>query len=125
MNRPHTVSFAEPASSVGPPLVEDSIAAAPSGSAGHGAFTRKRGTTESQEGTMKAKRVDAKKRTTIPDVNLRDGLFFDGQDGAWCGMHALNNYCLKGRLVQQEDCCDVTWCNSQDISITTTYLRLL
>ena len=27
--------------------------------------------------------------------------------------------------VQQEDCCDVTWCNSQDISITTTYLRLL
>ena len=35
---------------------------------------------------------------------LREGLFFEPQEGAWCGMHALNNYCLRGRLVEKEDC---------------------
>ena len=45
-------------------------------------------------------------RSKIPELNLREGLFFDPQQGAWCGMHALNNYCLNGRLVQQQDCRD-------------------
>ena len=34
----------------------------------------------------------------------REGLFFDPQVGAWCGMHALNNYCLAGALVDQDAC---------------------
>ena len=37
-------------------------------------------------------------------MTLREGLFFDPQQGAWCGMHALNNYCLNGPLVEQQDC---------------------
>ena len=65
---------------------------------------------------MKAKRVDAKKRTTIPDVNLRDGLFFDAQEGAWCGMHALHNYCLNGRLIHQQDCRDAARLVSQRLT---------
>ena len=65
---------------------------------------------------MKAKRVDAKKRTNIPDVNFRDGLFFDAQEGAWCGMHALNNYCLNGRLIHQQDCRDAARLVSQRLT---------
>ena len=42
----------------------------------------------------------------MPEGSLREGLFFDPQEGAWCGMHALNNYCLKGRVVHQQDCRD-------------------
>ena len=42
----------------------------------------------------------------MSEVSLRGGLFFDSQQGNWCGMHALNNYCLNGRLVQQQDCRD-------------------
>jgi uncharacterized membrane protein len=70
------------------------------------ASTGKRGAPASQESAASAAAPKTKKRSKIPEVSLREGLFFDPQQGAWCGMHALNNYCLNGRLVQQQDCRD-------------------
>ena len=104
-NRPYTVSFAEAASTVcHPPRGESASAAA--GKAGHssGASTRKRGTPASLGSAASVEAPKTMKRPRIPEASLREGLFFDPQEGSWCGMHALNNYCLKGRLVQQEDC---------------------
>ena len=66
----------------------------------------KRGAPACQESAASAAAPKTRKRSKIPEVSLREGLFFDPQQGAWCGMHALNNYCLNGRLVQQQDCRD-------------------
>ena len=68
--------------------------------------TGKRSTPASQGSAARAAAPETRKRSKIPEVSLREGLFFDPQQGAWCGMHALNNYCLNGRLVQQQDCRD-------------------
>ena len=105
-NRPYTVIFAETASAVGPPRGEGASAAVPSGREGHRASTGKRSTPASQGSAARAAAPETRKRAKIPEVSLREGLFFDPQQGAWCGMHALNNYCLNGRLVQQQDCRD-------------------
>ena len=44
------------------------------------------------------------KQPQIEEPPRRHGLFFEPQEDAWCGMHALNNYCLKGQLVDQDAC---------------------
>ena len=104
--RPHTVSFDETAGTVGPRRGESASAAVPSRREGHRATTGKRDAPASHESAASAAAPKTRKRSEIPDVPLREGLFFDPQQGAWCGMHALNNYCLNGRLVQQQDCRD-------------------
>ena len=45
-----------------------------------------------------------KRHRASGEPDEREGLFFDPQVGAWCGMHALNNYCLAGGLVDQAAC---------------------
>ena len=84
-------------------------AAVPSGRAGHRAHTGKRSTPTGQGSAARAAVPETRKRAKIPEVTLREGLFFDPQQGAWCGMHALNNYCLNGPLVQQQDCRNAAW----------------
>ena len=78
----------------------------PSGREGHRASTGKRSTHTSQGTAARAAATETSKRAKIPEVNLREGLFFDPQHVAWCGMHALNNCCLNGHLVRQQDCRD-------------------
>ena len=77
--RPYTVSFAETASTVGLPCGEGASAAEPSGSEGHRASTRKRGAPASQGSTSSAAAPKTRKRSIIPEVTLREGLFFDPQ----------------------------------------------
>ena len=67
---------------------------------------KREGGDSSEDRDGKKRRIDGLKRSKKTEVSLREGLFFDPQQGAWCGMHALNNYCLKGRLVQQQECRD-------------------
>ena len=105
-NRPYTVSFAETASIVGLRRGEGASAAVPSGREGRRVSTGKRSTPASRGSAASASAPKARMRLEIPEVSLREGLFFDPQQGAWCGMHALNNYCLNGPLVQQQDCRD-------------------
>ena len=100
------MSFEETAGTVGPRRGESASAAVPSRREGHRATTGKRGAPASHESAASAAAPKTRKRSEILDVPLREGLFFDPQQGAWCGMHALNNYCLNGRLVQQQDCRD-------------------
>ena len=73
---------------------------------GHRVSTGKRSTPASQGRAACAAAPSSRKRSKITEVSRLEGLFFDPQQGAWCGMHALNNYCLNGRLVQQQDCRD-------------------
>jgi len=82
-NRPYTVSFAETASTVGLPCGEGASAAEPSGSEGHRASTGKRGAPASQGSTASAAAPKTRKRSIILEVILREGLFFDSQQGAW------------------------------------------
>ena len=88
-NRPYTVSFAATTSTVGPPRGDGASAAEPSGREGHRPFTGKRSTPASQGNVASAAAPKTRKRFKIPDVSLREGLFFDPQQGAWCGMHIL------------------------------------
>ena len=46
----------------------------------------------------------ANKRSKTSDSTILEGLFFNPQQGARCGMHVLNNFLLKGRMVEQQDC---------------------
>ena len=52
---------------------------------------------------IQATTVGGLKKAKISETVLREGLFFDRQHRAWCGMHALNNYML-GPFVKQDDC---------------------
>ena len=75
-----------------------------SGREGQRVSTGKRSTPASQGSAASVAVPKTGKRAKVPTVSLLEGLFFDPQQGAWCGMHALNNYCLNGRLVQEDDC---------------------
>ena len=103
-NRPYTVSFAETASTADHYRGEGASAAVPSGREGQRVSTGKRSTPASQGSAASVAVPKTGKRAKVPAVSLLEGLFFDPQQGAWCGMHALNNYCLNGRLVQEDDC---------------------
>jgi hypothetical protein len=78
-NRPHTVSFAETAGTVGPRRGESASAAVPSWTEGHRASTGKRGAPASQESAASAAAPKTRKRSKIPEVSLREALFFDLQ----------------------------------------------
>ena len=39
--------------------------------------------------------------------------YFEEQREAWCGMHALNNFCLAGKLVDQNACRAAARCASR------------
>ena len=54
-------------------------------------------------GVSRAKAAKESKKVKTFGTNTREGLFFDQQQGAWCGMHALNNY-LLGPFVNQDSC---------------------
>ena len=66
----------------------------------------KRSTPDCEGSAEIAPFLKANKRAKNSDVSIREGLFFDPQQGAWCGMHALNNFLLNGRMVEQQDCRD-------------------
>ena len=69
-------------------------------------LTGKRSTRAGQGSAASAAAPKTRKRSKIPGASVREGLFFDPQQGAWCGMHALNNFLLNGRMVEQQDCRD-------------------
>ena len=91
--RSHVVRFLDAAAA--PP-----DAAASRNAAGTSSESMKRAVLEEN---TRAKAMAGAKRKKISDAPLREGLFFDPQDRAWCGMHALNNYMLAP-LVEQDDC---------------------
>ena len=83
--RSHTVSF------------QDATVVAPSEVApGTAKATSSESTKRIAPLEAKTKRASAKesKKVKISETVLREGLFFDRQQRAWCGMHALNNYML-------------------------------
>ena len=87
--RSHVVSFLDATAAL-------SDAAASRNAAGTSSESMKRAVLE--ENTQ-AKAMARAKRKKISDAPLREGLFFDHQQGAWCGLHALSIRCLCGRLV--------------------------
>ena len=92
--RPHTVRFIDEEA----PTTRD--VASPSDAA-KSSMSMKRAAPPKE--VAQAKTTSGLKKKKITEPPIREGLFFDQQERAWCGMHALNNYMLEP-LVQQDDC---------------------
>ena len=55
---------------------------------------------ETAQGSAAKHRLRGK---TAPSLQLPDELYYEKQEGAWCGMHAFNNYHLR-RCITQDHC---------------------
>ena len=115
--RPFTVLFADDAHPA-PQLSGEGAACTPApprggrqqGAAMGGRRLRILGKRESTD--KAASRGPAKRPCPPPAACAREGLFFEAQEGGWCGMHALNNFCLQGRMIGRQDCRAAAACSA-------------